>query len=247
MRLLPKEAYFEVFAPLVGKRIGFIIPNGNVGDKLIYLATAQLFDEYGISWKIQDPSGPVKEGIDELVFGGGGNMGTRYLGNWDMRKKVLDLGLPVTIFPQSFTTPEDRSYKRVYVREGVSLMFCPSGILAPDLALGLDYWSDIEPQRKLGVFLRRDSERTSRLRWFRRDPARMCRTPEEYLHLAARYERIVTDRLHFAICGLILGRHTTILPNAYHKNEAMYETWLKDLGCHFARRRDRSGLLRRAA
>jgi exopolysaccharide biosynthesis predicted pyruvyltransferase EpsI len=52
--------------------------------------------------------------------------------------------------------------------------------------------------------------------------------------LATQYKRIITDRLHFAISGLILGRETTILPNSYHKNRSMYETWLRDLGCNFA-------------
>jgi exopolysaccharide biosynthesis predicted pyruvyltransferase EpsI len=70
--------------------------------------------------------------------------------------------------------------------------------------------------------------------WFPRDPVKLCRTPDEYLHLAARYESIVTDRLHFAICGLLLGRQVVLLPNSYHKNRSMYETWLRDLGCMFA-------------
>jgi exopolysaccharide biosynthesis predicted pyruvyltransferase EpsI len=161
-------------------------------------------------------------------------MGTRYFYNWELRRKVLQLGLPVTIFPQSFTSPEDRPYKRIFVRERGSLKFCPQAVLAPDLALGLDYENSVAPTRKLGVFLRGDEERAVRRPWFSRDPAKICRTPQEYLRLAARYERIITDRLHFAICGLIVGRETTLLPNAYHKNQAMYDTWLKSLGCRLA-------------
>jgi len=211
------------------------------------MATMQLLGEYGISWTIQDPEGPIEEGVEELIFSGGGNMGHWYQNNWDLRGKALDLGLPMTILPQTFNSPEDRPYKRVYVREQVSLQFCPHGILAPDLALGLDYSSNIVPRKKLGIFRRRDSERTSRFRWFLRDPAKICQTPEEYLQLAARYEQIVTDRLHFSICGLIQGRDVTLLPNTYHKNEAMYEMWLKDLGCHFQQTPSRRYRSRRAA
>jgi hypothetical protein len=39
MRLLPKHAFATVFEPLVGKRIGFVRPFGNVGDALIVMAT----------------------------------------------------------------------------------------------------------------------------------------------------------------------------------------------------------------
>lgn len=247
MRLMPPDAYADVFEPLVGKRIGFIISYGNVGDDLIHMATIQLLAEYGISWTVQDPAGPVEDDVEELVFSGGGNMGRRYQNNWDLRGQALKLGLPMTILPQTYNSPEDRPYKRVYVRERMSMKYCPGATLAPDLALGLDYSTDMLPSKRLGVFRRRDAERTSRNRWFFRDPAKRCSTPEEYLELAARYERIVTDRLHFAISGLIVGRDVTILPNAYFKNEAMYEMWLKDLGCHFSPVLNRSVRSRRAA
>jgi exopolysaccharide biosynthesis predicted pyruvyltransferase EpsI len=233
-RLLPLEAFAPVFEPLLGKRIGYVRPYGNVGDALIEWATGQLFDELGIDWRPCDPQSADPAEFDELVFGGGGNMGTRYRNNWELRGRALALGLPLTILPQSFTSPEERRYQRVYVRERASLAFCPEGILAPDLALGLAPPPCGPPTRGLGVFLRRDPERAAGLRWFSRDPARLCATPRQYLELAARYERIVTDRLHFAICGLLAGRQTTLLPNDYHKNASMFETWLQALGCRFA-------------
>lgn len=233
MRLMPLEAFAQVFEPLRGKRIGFVRPLGNVGDELIHAATFQLLDAFRIDWQIVDPI--CGADVDEIVFGGGGNMGMLYLNNWDLRGQILTLGLPLTILPQSFASEEDRPYKRVYVREHASLAFCRQAILAPDLALGLFYEHKTEPTAGTGVFLRCDPERAGGFRWFRRDPARLCRTPQEYLSLAARFEHIVTDRLHFAICGLIVGRKTTLLPNNYHKNQSMYETWLEGLGCRFAR------------
>jgi len=223
-----------VFESLRGKRIGYIRPIGNVGDALIEWATQQLFREFHIDWRFCNPGVDDAGNFDELVFGGGGNMGTRYRNNFELRGRALALGLPVTILPQSFTSLEERRYRRVYVRECDSLAFCPRAILAPDLALGLQHSICQPPTRGLGVLLRRDPERASGLPWFRRDPVRLCHTPQEYLELATRYERIVTDRLHFAICGLLAGRETTLLPNDYHKNKSMYETWLKALGCRFA-------------
>lgn len=233
-RLLPLDAFAHVFEPLKGRRIGFVRPRGNVGDSLIEWATRQLFEEFGVSWAMFDPDASDPADFDELAFGGGGNMGTRYVDNWNLRGRLLELGLPITILPQSFTSVEDRPFRRVYVRERASLAFCPQGILAPDLALGLLPPALPAPTHGRGVFLRRDSERLPGLSWFRRDPVRLCRTPQEYLALAARYERIVTDRLHFATSGLLVGREVTLIANNYHKNAAMHETWLRALGCGFA-------------
>ena len=66
MRLLPPNAFAEVFEPLRGKRIGFFRPIGNVGDRLIEMATFQRFDAFEIDWTIQDPAGPIGSDVDEL-------------------------------------------------------------------------------------------------------------------------------------------------------------------------------------
>lgn len=234
MALLPLEAFAHVFEPLQGRRVGWVRPLGNVGDALIEMATIQLFARFGISWTLFDPGQRVED-VDEIVYGGGGNMGSLYEPNLQLREKCLRSGRPVTIFPQSFTSPERRPYKRVYVRERISLRLTSYGILAPDLPLGLEYTAKTKPAQRRGIFLRRDLERAGRKPWFAQDPARLCNTPQEYLELAARYEHVITDRLHFAISSLIVGRRTTLLPNSYHKNVSMYETWLKGLGCEFAR------------
>ncbi len=235
MALLPPEAFAHVFEPLRNKRIGYVRPIGNVGDALIEWATFQLFDHFQIEWKLVDARCRPCQ-VDELVFGGGGNMGTMWQNNWDLRTQCLRWGLPLTILPQSFTTREDRTFQRIYVRERASLALAGNAILAPDLALGLQCDTTARPRRRLGVFLRKDSEGVVRRTWRARDPVKLCRTPQEYLALAGRYEQIVTDRLHFAICGLLHGRPTTLLPNSYNKNISMFDTWLKDLGCQFALR-----------
>ena len=234
--LLAPAAFADVCTPLVGSRVGYVRPVGNVGDDLIELAMTQLLAAYGIRWRLvtaAELAGPVAN-IDMLVFGGGGNMGTRYRGNYDLRGRALATGLPLVILPQSFTSPEDRGFHRVYVRERGSLRLHPAGILAPDLALGLAWAAPARPDRDLGVFVRRDQERGGRKPLVARDPVRMARTPAAYLALAARHRRIVTDRLHFAVAGLHAGRDVTLVANDYHKNRSMHETWLAACGCRFA-------------
>ena len=231
-RLLGADAFTHVFGPLVGQRIGYVRSVGNVGDDLIELATAQLLDTFGIRWRLQAPTEPAD--VDYLLFSGGGNMGSRYANNHAIRSQALALGPPLIILPQSFTDREDRPFAKVFVRDRASLALRADGILAPDLALGLAWAPPPRPDRDLGILLRRDRERTGRRRLFTQDPVRICRTPADYLGLAARYRRIVTDRLHFAIAGLHAGRQVTLLANDYHKNRSMHETWLAHLGCRFA-------------
>lgn len=233
-QLLPLEAFAPVFEPFRGLRVGLVTPFGNVGDTLIGWATEQLLDAFQIEWDHWREETAHESRFDELLFGGGGNMGVRYRNNWELRNRVFRSGLPVTVLPQSFNSEELRPYRRVFIRETASLAYCPQGELAPDLALGLRIEDVPQPRLGLGVFLRRDRERLRRFRWFSRDPARLCKTPQEYIRLAASYRRIITDRLHFAICGLLAGRQVTLLPNDYHKNRSMHATWLEDLGCEFA-------------
>jgi len=247
-RLLPASAFAHVFEPLVGRRVGYVRPIGNVGDHLIELAMMQLFGEFGVRWATWEPG--TKTSFDVLVFGGGGSMGDLYPVNHAIRTAALATGIPLTILPQSFTAAEDRPFARVYVRERHSQrLYCPGGILAPDLALGLEWPAPAPPTRDFGLLLRRDCERRGRKpsRWG--DPTRICRTPAEYLTLAASYRRIVTDRLHFAIAGLHAGRDVTLVANNYFKNRSMHETWLEPLGCRFAESVDEAmpGGSRRAA
>lgn len=254
-RLLGPEAFAHVCEPLVGRRVGYVRPVGNVGDHLIELAMAQLFATYGIRWSLVDLDATDRgasprslDSLDMLVFGGGGNMGLRYQGNHDLRGRALATGLPLVILPQSFTSAEDRTFHRVYVRERSSLAYRPDGILAPDLALGLAWPAPARPTRDLGIYLRRDQERSGRKPFFARDPIRLAATPADYLAFAARHRRIITDRLHFAVAGLHAGRDVTLVANDYHKNRSMHETWLGNLGCRFAASAaDAVALPRRAA
>jgi exopolysaccharide biosynthesis predicted pyruvyltransferase EpsI len=247
VRLLPAATFAPVFEPLRGRRIGYVRPHGNVGDRMIEAGTVQLFEHFEVDWTPFDPDAPVP--VDELVFGGGGNMGDLHPDNVALRARCMTHRLPMTILPQSFVSREEAGYHRVWVRERISLRHCRGASLAPDLALALEYETDTAAEHEIGVFLREDVESAVRRPAGARDPVPLCATPEAYLELAAKHAHIVTDRLHFAIAGLITGREVTLLPNSYHKNEGVHEAWLADLGCHWARsvRRALSSARRRAA
>lgn len=239
MRLLSLEHYEHVFAPLRGLRIGLVDGFGNTGDKLIYQATRQLLDAFEIDWIVQKPSD--QDRVDKLLLFGGGSMGSWYIRDVAIRRRALRRQIPAILLPQSFMRREDRAFEKVFVRERPSQRFCPHGVLAPDLALGYSYTPPSEPPlHERGIFLRTDREAKWPLKALLGlhsnlgDPMKWCKTYTEYLALAAQYQHICTDRLHFAICGLLNGRSVTLLPGNWHKNRGIWELWLKDLGCQWA-------------
>ena len=62
------------------------------------------------------------------------------------------------------------------------------------------------------------------------DPISYCKTFEDWVNLHANSKKIVTNRLHSSILGMILGKEVTLLPNSYHKNRSVWEYSLKDRG-----------------
>jgi exopolysaccharide biosynthesis predicted pyruvyltransferase EpsI len=235
---LSPSAVESVFAPLAGKTVAYVQGLcGNVGDGLIEQATFQLFARYGVTYRVVNPArqwdGLLDGGFDEMVLFGGGNMG--YPGSGTIRKAAKRNPLPKTLLPQSWVADEDAPYERVFVRERYSQAYCSRAMLVPDLALCFENADPVpEPTTDLGVFLRQDHE--SRFGIEAADPAAGLRRKDSsvYLRKAAEYATIITDRLHFAIAGLLCRRRVILLPNSYHKNLGVYEAWLKDLHCEWA-------------
>jgi exopolysaccharide biosynthesis predicted pyruvyltransferase EpsI len=215
-----------------------------VGDCLIEDSALQLFRKFKIN-AMEVNESPLLNlfnkkiciKADEFAIGGGGSMGEVYIPNFNIRKKILKYGKPVTVLPQSFCNQrEDLKYKKVFVRETESLKFREDAILVPDLALGYEFKGVLaKPKYDLGIWLRKDSETLDFCSVKScGDPVEICRTPKEFIQLASLYKKIITDRLHFAIAGLIAKREVVLLPNSYFKNYSVWQVWLRDLGCGWA-------------
>lgn len=84
------------------------------------------------------------------------------------------------------------------------------------------------------IVVRRDAESArsglTPLRGLHVDPPGDCTSFDGWIALHARARSIVTDRLHSAIVGAILGKPTTLLPGSYHKNRSIWEYSLQDRG-----------------
>ena len=241
MSLLPCDAFEPIFTKFVGLKIGYVQLPGNVGDRLIALGAKSLFDTFDINFlELSDQQvfdNEVPQNVDEIVISGGGNLGRCYYDCYQLRQASLNCGLPVTILPQSFASfDEDLSaFKFVYLRETASHAFAPSYQLMPDLALFAPDTNTIQASIfEKGVFLREDIESVfSDYSLSIVDPVRNNYQPDDYIEFASRFAHIITDRLHFAIAGLIAKRQVTLLPNSTGKNKAMFDTWLEKLGCQW--------------
>ncbi len=66
------------------------------------------------------------------------------------------------------------------------------------------------------------------------DPAFYCKSFDHWIYLHAFSKEIISNRLHTAIFGSIMGIPTTLLSNGYHKNRAVWEYSLKDRGVKWA-------------
>lgn len=238
MALLGLDSFAHVFEELKGKRVGFTQTPGNAGDALIQSGTFQLMRHFGIKWKRVSFFKPDLSGLDILCHSCGGTMGEIWglqHARQALSARAAEASIPVLLFPQSFPAPSSESFYKVFVREKRSLLMYPGSILAPDF--GLAYETDRKyppPGNKRGIFLRTDIESFVAISAINQgDPCQLCKDHIQYLYLASQYEEIISDRLHFVVAALILGRKAAILPNSYHKNRAMWETWLKDLGCEW--------------
>ncbi|MEM7195626.1 MAG: polysaccharide pyruvyl transferase family protein [Pseudomonadota bacterium] len=235
------SAYRKLF-PKDSGVIGYVQMPGNVGDLMIEFATLNLMRRWNIPHEIVPRNRlsrrALPKHISRLYIGGGGNMGNLYQDNKDIRNAALSTGKPVIVLPQSFTNANENTdrFEKVWVRERDSLKICPQAGLAPDMAMSLKLDSrSSDVSRKTGVFLREDIEALfSGHPASHGDPILLGSNLAEYFELAAPFEHIVTDRLHFAITGLLMKRAVTLLPNGYFKNRSMWETWFANKGCLWA-------------
>lgn len=223
--LLPVETWDEVFVPWAGKKVHLIVPPGNPGDQLIHAATRQLFRKHGIV-EVTLPDAEV------LMYAGGGNAGGQYaFAEWFI--PLFDSPLPKVVLPQTFKTSSKLLEKAdiVWARDTTSVGVFPSARLTHDLSLAYRASVSATHENPVGVFFRIDAEKTSVPENNLGDPGARCRTHHDYLMLAGKYKAIHTNRLHFAVAGLIMGCEVTLYANSYHKNLSVYERSLKSLGC----------------
>jgi exopolysaccharide biosynthesis predicted pyruvyltransferase EpsI len=241
-------AYVDLINEVRGYTVLLHKPYGNIGDALLIEATKQMFSRHFVKYYECDPKNYAQilnehSDINMIVYGPGGNVSGRYntgetvtqLFALAKRKKIR-----YVCFPQSVEnwTPELLLFDKIYVRDKTSLKIasfagaCAS--LCPDIGLNFRIRFLIPSfTEDHGFFPRQDAEK---LEWRKEynDPTEGVGTVKEYILKAAKYRRITTDRLHFAIAGILVGRDVTLVRNDYHKNESIWNSYLH-MFCKFQR------------
>jgi exopolysaccharide biosynthesis predicted pyruvyltransferase EpsI len=230
--LVPDSNFEPLLKELRGKSVVVIKPPGNVGDDLIVEGMVSLFKRNGIEHGIYDSKTSTNlPQADIYAYGGGGGVS----GSWNhdhilvgLAKAVKPLGKKVIVFPQ--TIEEYRPHLDLadilFVREQTSFDMSKhkDTRIVPDFAFSIPLLKFPDPPNEKGVFLRDDIES-----FFpshpKNDPRLGMKTAMDYVRSAARYREVETDCLHFAISALVAGRKAILLPNSYHKNKSIYETW----------------------
>ncbi len=141
---------------------------------------------------------------------------------------------------------KDIKSERVYMfARGLISYNALLNIIPADIILDLDHdtalnleSTDLLANVKVGkgtLFAIRNDEESIKLEkfkplllWF--DPIEFAKSFQEWLLIHDGAQEIVTNRLHSAILGIILGKKVTLLPNCYHKNHCLWEFSLKDQG-----------------
>lgn len=257
--LLDDDNWAEMLEPLHGKRVGFVQIPGNAGDSIHKAGAQQLMERAGIEWYPENLTGRILG--DVLVYPGGGVLGRVWnlpdasvSGQYNLawrpsyaaRKKCENSGLPFYIFPQSFTAKDRVKCDSLWVREAYSLNFSPQAKLTHDTAMAYQVPQNIagqihEPTIDSGVMLKDDLEGIIQHPANAGDPIQGIHELDAgtYILKASEYRRIITDRCHFAIAGLIANQYTAyqreivLLPNSYHKNLGIWEHSLRDFGVQF--------------
>lgn len=228
------QHYAELLELLRGQVVGLVVNRfGNYGDHMIRRATGEMFTRNRIEWRSVDEqlltASRLPSEITLLAEPGGGSLGTAVKGSPRRRRQLAKIALPKIILPQTAADPhEDLSaFQTVFAREQTTWQMLrsvhPDVRLAPDMALSLRLPSST-PDRLRGEFLRTDREATIP----GCDPVAYCDSVEAYLKLAGRYQRVVTNRLHFALAAILQDQRCTLRPNSYHKNRSFYESWLTE-------------------
>jgi exopolysaccharide biosynthesis predicted pyruvyltransferase EpsI len=219
---------------------------GNYGDGMIATAAMQLAKHFGVNMKLVPHTThltDVRNQFDEWAINGGGSLGHNYQWHFLRRCEALATHLPVTVLPSSGYTSDCtlRHCKKVYTRDIFSHAYYENTELAPDLALGLVGTltvNKLHTSHDILWNMRNDPERVQ----FKYDYPNTTKTNDteskdvyseamEYMLDTSSYEVVITNRIHQAICGLLLGKETYLTTNCYWKNLGMHVTWLKDLGC----------------
>lgn len=237
--MLANSVYKKIFPDPRGV-IGFVPMASGIGGQLAEYGACSLMRSWGLKFeiipgqKLQEASLPGH--ISDLLIAPGdmGEVSEGWI--WTAIGKITEQqGLPVTVLPRSFSQkdPLISNKFRLWVCERQSLGMYPQARLAPDVSMCLRLQARKEQIcRSTALYLSQAhiSRFVNHPGNFG-DPDQLCSNFAAWLDLIAPYQHVVTDRLRFAICAMLMGRKVTLLPDQANINFSMWDIWLQKQGC----------------
>ncbi len=214
---------------------------GNYGDSLIWHGTKVLLSELKIRENYVKMDSPKSSDI--LFIDGGGNFVDYYSDVSDFLNKKCDLYREIVILPHTIfgdkqidTLNKLSGNVTVFCREKTSFDFVKKNLFKGSVYL----WHDCAFYNHFS----KSSEGEGILNAFREDKESIRRKfpPSNYdlsyngyatkpledlVGCLIKYKEINTDRLHLAICAILLGKTVNFFPNSYYKNKAVFDYFLK--------------------
>ena len=217
----------------------FLSPPGNWGDAIIRSGTLAFLSQLGVQYIEIATAAEAKRNLPAVLGGSGGFC--RFW-QWSPRaaQQLCERSKELVVLPSSLEATAIRWYQgkngcTIYAREHESFRQiqhkCPT-FLCPDMA----FWNDVSGYESTGAgtlnAFRTDSESLGLYQHHNdnRDLSVECDatgSAAAFYREIAKYSAVRTDRAHVAIASAMLGRQVTLYPNAYHKNEAIFNSSLK--------------------
>jgi hypothetical protein len=233
-----------------GRRVYFMRGDGNYGDGLIRHAAELFLADVGITPALLDMSrrtdklAAIARALADpygrralFVFNGGGGWAEHCSTALRDVARQLRVTADVVVLPSTIEVmPLDRLPTIFRRDQAESRLTMPASPFCHDMAFYLAllpmhrwYGGDLAIDRRTGVFFRQDNE--SRVEGGADLPQNLDLSRQGnhlsdigwFLREIARCEHVITDRLHVAVAGALLGRRVSLAHSSTFKIRAVYE------------------------
>ncbi len=224
------------------KSVDFFRFPGNYGDSLIWHGTKNLFSELIIDEKYVDINSSRYN--NTLLIDGGGNFVDYYSDIRDFLIKKSFLYNEVIILPHTIFGDEQirvlnniSSKLVIFCREEISVNFLNNKIKNANVYTWHDcaFYNNLVQEPKgsgeLNAFRLDKESRLQKLPSSNKDislKGYATKPLDEFIDKIYPYKQVNTDRLHVAICAVLLGKKVKLYANSYYKNKAVFNYSLKN-------------------
>lgn len=229
-----------------GRKIIFAPSYGNWGDALILKGTLQFLADRKIEFTVipRAKIDQIREGISPagltlgdaiLLSCGGGSWCKNFHGNRDFVQRNASLFAHTIVMPSTFELPaiSGGSNRVSYIARDKydSLETIPDALFCHDMAFYVSLPGSIEvaSTASVGYFMREDSEKSGSAKSLGHgyDISLVGNQNSKitpFFHILNGYDKIITDRMHVAIAGAMLGKQVELYAGDYFKAPAVHRS-----------------------